>query len=178
MDLRVLLGCRSGCDTGVWLSLILLDVFPPVRGKSICLPNRNHPVNSLLSCGEKCCPSLSTAAELTQGTAGWGSSSSRHQEVISLCVPEKAMHILEGRCVYFLSAGHKCLLFVMKPQEKNHCGLDLKHSRINNLTIELWKQTPVPFLALGYFRATNNSYFFCNVPKEFQQLQKTYKKLQ
>lgn len=136
MDLRLLLGCRSGCDTGVWLSLILLDVFPPVRLKSICLPNRKHPVNSLLSCGEKCYTSLSTADELAWGTAGWGRSSSPHQ-VISLCIPEKAMHILEGRCVHFLPAGHKCLLFVMQPQDKNHCGLDLKRSRINNLTTEL-----------------------------------------
>lgn len=137
MDLRVLLDCRSGCDTGVWLSLILLDVFPPVKGKSVCLPNRKHAVNSLLNCGEKCCTSLSTAAELTWGAAGWGSSSSPHQEVISLHVPEKAMHVLEGRCVYFLPARHKCLLFDMKTQENNHCGLDLKDSRINNLITKL-----------------------------------------
>lgn len=69
------------------------------------------------------------------GAAGWGSSSSPHQEVIALHVPKKAMHILEGRRVYFLPASHKCLLFDMKPQENSHGGLDLKCSGINNLII-------------------------------------------
>lgn len=66
MHTEVFLDCRSGCDTGLRLPLILLEVFPSVKGKSICLPNRKEPENSLLSCGEKRCTSPSTAAELTQ----------------------------------------------------------------------------------------------------------------
>lgn len=82
----------------------------------------------MLHISKHCCWTHLTAA-------GWGSSSSPHQEVISLHIPEKAMHILESRCMYFLPAGHKCLLFDTKPQKTNHHGLDLKCNRINNLII-------------------------------------------
>lgn len=42
---------------------------------------------------------------------------------------------LGGEMLCFLPAGHKCLLIAMKPQEKNHCGLDMKCCRANNPVI-------------------------------------------